>query len=211
MLPFTHEQFLDTFAAFNAAWWFVGLALWLLTVVSVIAFTRRQAPPRLLFILLALHWAWSGTAYHLGYFAAINPAAVLFGAAFLLQAALFTAASARRDATSMRWSRGPRLWVSAGFILYSFIYPLLILLTGFSWPRMPAYGVPCPTTLFTAGVLLALDPGRYRALTVVPLLWSLVGGSAAFALGVVPDLALLLAAPCLAVFAVAPRFLEERT
>jgi hypothetical protein len=209
-LPFTHEQFLDAFAAFNTTWWLANLALWLLTTVAVIALARSQAPPRPLFLLLALHWAWSGAAYHLGYFAPVNPMARLFGVAFLLQAALFVGAALRREVPSMHWGPTPRQRLSLGFALYSLAYPLLIVATGFRWPRMPVAGVPCPTTLFTVAILLAVEPGRYRALVIVPVLWALVGSSAAIALGVVPDLALLPGALCLAAHAIAPRRLERR-
>lgn len=69
---------------------------------------------------------------------------------------------------------------------------------------MPSFGVPCPTTLLTVGLLLGLEPGRLRGLFVVPLLWSLVGGSAAFLLGVRTDLMLLVGAVAL-VFAMLSR------
>ncbi|MGE3345175.1 MAG: DUF6064 family protein, partial [Vicinamibacterales bacterium] len=150
-LPFTHEQFLDIFGAYNTSWWFGGGALWLLSALAVIALVRGYLTTRAAFLLLALHWAWSGAVYHLGYFAAINPAARLFGVAFLLQALLLAGAAVRRDAPSVTWGRSPRHWLSVGFAVYSLMYPLLILAAGYRWPRMPAAGVPCPTTLFTVG------------------------------------------------------------
>lgn len=209
-LPFTHQQFLDVFAAFNATWWPAGLALWLLSALAAIALARGQAAPRLMFLLLTFHWLLSGAVYHLGYFAAVNPAARLFGVVFLLQAALFLGAAAKRVVPSFGWGRTPRQWLSVGFALYSLIYPILVLGAGFRWPRMPASGVPCPTTLCTIALLLALEPGRYRGLLIIPLLWTLVGGSAALVLGVLPDWALLFGALCLAAYGVAPRLFEKR-
>jgi hypothetical protein len=58
--------------------------------------------------------------------------------------------------------------------------------------------VPCPTTLFTAGCLLAAVPPVPRWLLVIPALWSLVGGSAALLLGITPDLMLFAAGAALA-------------
>ncbi len=208
-MPFTHERFLDVFGAYNAAWWPAALALWILSAVAVVALARGRARPRPLFALLVLHWAWSGAVYHLGYFAAINPAAKLFGALFLLQAALFAWAALGGRPPSFSWGRAPRQWLSVGFVLYALLYPLLVLATGLAWPRMPAFGVPCPTTLFTAGLLLALEPRTFRGLLVVPVIWALVGGSAAILLGVLPDLALFLAAAALVVHGAIPRLLER--
>jgi hypothetical protein len=63
--------------------------------------------------------------------------------------------------------------------------------------------VPCPVTLFTTGVLLAAVDVP-RALLVVPILWSLIGGSAALLLGMTADLLLFAAAAALGWLAVRP-------
>ena len=62
---------------------------------------------------------------------------------------------------------------------------------------MPTFGVPCPTVLLTAGFLLAATPSAARVALVVPVVWSFLGGSAAFLLGIWADLALPLAGAAL--------------
>jgi len=209
-LPFTHEQFLDVFGAFNSAWWPAALVLWVLSALALYALARRRAGARPLFALLALHWAWSGAVYHLASFAPINPAAKLFSALFLAQAGLFAWFALRPGSATFAWGAAPRRWLSIGFALYALAYPLLGMAIGLRWPRMPAFAVPCPTTLLTVGLLLALEPRRLRGLAVIPVLWALVGGTAAFALGIVSDLALFLGAACLVAYAAAPRLFERR-
>jgi hypothetical protein len=55
------------------------------------------------------------------------------------------------------------------------------------------FGVtPCPITLFTFGVLLLAQSPLPRRLLVIPLLWALIGGSAAWLLGVAQDWPLLI-------------------
>jgi len=109
------------------------------------------------------------------------------------------------------WGRGRGLrgGLAACFILYACAYPFFALVTGLHWPRMPSFGVPCPTTLLTAGLLLSLGPASFRGLIVIPLVWCLIGGSAAILLGVLPDLALLLAAVVLLLEVVVPRMLKR--
>jgi hypothetical protein len=71
------------------------------------------------------------------------------------------------------------------------VYPLLGLYAGHGYPRVPMFGItPCPLVLFTFGTLLLASrvPGW---LLFVPAAWSLVGGSAAFLLGVPQDWPLL--------------------
>ena len=73
------------------------------------------------------------------------------------------------------------------------------------YPRTPTFGVPCPTTLFTVGILMMSTP-MYRRLLVIPLLWTFIGGSAALLLGVTTDFVLLAAGVLLLVYMAAPRF-----
>jgi hypothetical protein len=56
------------------------------------------------------------------------------------------------------------------------------------------FAVPCPTVLFTAGVLLAVRPAVSRWLYLIPVAWSVIAGSAAILFEVTPDLALFAAA-----------------
>jgi hypothetical protein len=58
---------------------------------------------------------------------------------------------------------------------------------------MPTFGLPCPTTIFTIGVLAFLKRPHPRSVFIVPVLWCVVGATAAFVLGVTQDLALIVA------------------
>lgn len=63
---------------------------------------------------------------------------------------------------------------------------------------MPAFGVaPCPTTIFTVGVLMTGPWRMVRWLLAVPFLWALVGGSAAVLPAVPQDTGLIATAAVL--------------
>jgi hypothetical protein len=209
-LPFTHDAFLDVFGAYNAAWWPAAVVLWVATAWLAVQWMRRgRLSGRVAFGLLAIQWAWSGIVYHAFYFRAINPAALFFAAGFLVQAALF----AWLAATSRGHVGGGltlRIGLAGALVGYALIYPLLGLAFGLRYPRAPLFAVPCPTALVTAGWLLAAE-GVPRVVNVLPLLWAVVGSSAAFALGIRADLALVAAAALLTVDTVAPSLLGGRT
>ena len=114
---------------------------------------------------------------------------------------MFRAAASGR---TFRLSHAPRHWIAAGLVGYALLYPFLVIVSGHDFPRAPLFGVPCPLTLFTSGVLLAAEARPARWLFVVPIAWSIIGGSAAMLLGVTPDLALFGAAGALSVFAIVP-------
>lgn len=197
-LPFTHEQFLDVFGIYNGLFLPAVLLLWAGTLVALLSWWRRgAAASRMLAVLLALHWGWSGLAYHLALFRAINPAAIAFAALFVVEAALLLRAGVVRRQLVFSPSRSAWGVVGVALVAYALAYPGIGLLTGLSYPRMPTFGVPCPTSILTAGLLLTAPRSEARLLAVIPILWSAIGGSAAFALGIRPDFALPVAGAAL--------------
>ena len=89
-LPFSETAFLDVFGAYNRALWPVVIVLWAVTAGMAVRRWRQGYGDRSLSALLAVHWAWSGVAYHWFFFRSINPAALLFAGFFVVEAALFT-------------------------------------------------------------------------------------------------------------------------
>jgi len=162
-LPFSHEQFLDVFAAYNRLLWPVAVLLWLATLLALVSWWRRGAASSpVLAGLLAIHWAWSGIAYHFAFFRAINPAAIAFATVFVAQAVLLAWMGVLRRRLVFSPSRSGWGLFGVALAVYALAYPGMGLLTGLSYPRMPTFGVPCPTTILTAG-LLALQGAPFGA------------------------------------------------
>ncbi len=189
-LPFTRLAFLHLFGAFNHTTWPVLLLLWLASLVCVVALVRGTASSRRVSALLAVHWLWSGLAYHAWFFTRINPAALVFATLFVVQGLLFVRAALRGDLTFI-WEPTLRQMSGLAFAVASLAYPLLVLVSGHRLPDAPTFGVPCPTVLFTIGVLLCAHGPVPRSLLAIPLVWSAVGGSAAVVLGMTPDVLLI--------------------
>jgi hypothetical protein len=59
-------------------------------------------------------------------------------------------------------------------------------------PEATVLGVPCPTAIFTFGLLFWTVRPIPRHLLVIPLLWALTGSTAVFLFGVLQDLGLLI-------------------
>lgn len=194
MLPFTREQFLGVFADYNTAVWPVQVVAYVLGLV-VVAALLRPSPlgHRLVAGALAAMWVWTGAAYHGLFFARINPVALAFGALFVLQGILVVVAGVvgRR----LVFGRSTGFLSTLGWVLAAYaavLYPLLGQWSGHVYPAQPTFGItPCPVTLFTFGVLLLTSAPVPCWLLIIPVAWSLVGGSAAFMLGVPQDWPLL--------------------
>jgi hypothetical protein len=195
-LPFTIAEFLKVFERYNEAIWptqvltYVGGA----AVVGLIAARSRYAGIVAAAVLTAM-WLLNGIGYHLMYFSEINRAAIAFGALFVAQGALIAWAGfgARRLRFSLRADAATGVALVA--VAYAMVvYPLLGWSFGHVYPAAPVFGVaPCPTTIFTFGVLLLARPAAPAWLFVIPVIWSVIGGSAALLLGVREDFGLIAA------------------
>lgn len=202
MLPFTTEQFLDVFAGYNTAIWPAPLVAELLGLSVVLLLLRR--PPgagRSISAILAVMWLLMGLGYHLAFFAAINPAAYGFAALFVVQGALFSVEGVWRGRVVFAASATAWRIPAAILMAYALVaYPLVGLLGDHPYPATPLFGVaPCPTVIFTLALLMLTRHPRPLLLATIPLLWSLIGGSAAVFLGVPQDGGLIAAGALLAI------------
>jgi hypothetical protein len=194
MLPFTREEFLAIFATYNEAIWPMQSLAMVLGAIAVIAiFWRAALSDRIVAACLGLMWMWTGIMYHILYFAAINTPAYGFGAMFVVQGILLILSGSILHQLKFGYVNDWASWGGLAFIGYAaFVYPVLGVLTGHAYPQLPMFGVtPCPVTIFTFGILLLTTARVPRWLLVIPVIWSLIGGSAAFLLGVAPDWLLL--------------------
>ena len=193
MLPFTTVQFVAVLVEYNLAVWPMQMLACLLGAGMVILLLGRwPGSDRFIGGGLAAMWAWTGIAYHGLYFSSINRAALAFATLFLLQGGLLFWAAFRGH---LRFgpSAGPAGWLGWAFLAYAMVlYPLVGIAAGHGYPAMPMFGItPCPVTIFTFGLLLLTTAPVPRRLLVIPFIWSLIGGSAAFLLDVPEDWLLL--------------------
>ena len=194
-LPFTIEQFLDVFRQYNIAVWPVQVFFIVLALVAVYFSIRSKTySNKGIVCILAFFWLWMGIIYHLVFFSRINKAAMVFGTLFIIQATVFLYFGLIKNKPSIRLRID--MYGITGMILIVFallIYPLLGYWLGHSYPYSPTFGLPCPTTIFTFGILLFSDSKISPWVLIIPFLWSLIGFSAAFSLGMKEDTSLVIA------------------
>jgi uncharacterized protein DUF6064 len=197
LLPFTRDEFIAVFAAYNSAIWPAQIVAYILGFVAVMLLARHgRDSGRLIACMLALSWFWTGIVYQWVFFARINRAAYLFGGGFVLEAALLVGYGLSSQRLAFRYRDGLPAYVGLLLLGYAAaIYPLLGLVMGDTYPSVPTFGLtPCPVTLFTLGFLLMAETVS-MALLVVPLAWSFIGGTAAILLNVPQDWGLLIGGP----------------
>ena len=194
-IPFTSAEFYGVFIAYNTALWPVQFFLLGLGVIAIalLALQRNYASVAIAGILTFL-WAWQAIGYHLAFFTVINPLAYAFAALFMCGAAIFYWQGVVRGRLIFKIATGWRMWAGWGLILFALvIYPAWSYVAGHRYPAFPTFGLPCPTTIFTFGLLAFLVKPYPRSIFVVPILWCFVGSQAAFVFDVPADLGLIVA------------------
>lgn len=192
-MPFTPQQFLDVFAAYNEAVFPMQVVLLVAALLSIRL--AANGASKTTAAILSFLWLWMGVVYHWLFFTQINGMAYVFGAGFVLQSVALFYSGVVTEKLSFGRQGGIRAWVGTSLIVYALlIYPLIGIATGHPYPYGPTFGLPCPTTIFTIGLLLRSGRKMPGYLLVIPVLWSLVASSAAYLLGVWEDFVLLIAA-----------------
>jgi hypothetical protein len=194
-LPFTTEQFLQVFRQYNEGVWPAQILLNTFAVIAIVlAFQKKAYSGKIISYILAFFWYWTGLIYHAFFFSSINPAAYVFGGACVLQGGLFHWIGGFKNRMEYRARFDVQGSTGAILMLYALvIYPLLGYWAGHGYPHSPTFGAPCPTTIFTFGLLLWTVGKLPRYLLIIPALWSLVGFSAAVTLGIKEDIGLVVA------------------
>ena len=195
MIPFTFDQFLNVFEQYNVAVWPAQVFLSTIGMFAIsLVLSRKSDLSRIVSLILSLFWIWMGIVYHLWFFSAINKVAIVFAAFFVLQGILFFIAGVLNQQLTFCFSSNLYGIVGSVFLVYALIlYPAFGYWLGHRYPAAPTFGLPCPTTIFTFGILLWASRRVPLYILAIPLAWSFIGVWAAISLGMIEDFGLLVA------------------
>lgn len=194
--PFTTEQFFGVFEKYNSTVFPAQIIVFILGVVAIwLIHSRYILKNRLIGRLLGLLWIWIGLAYHIAFFASINKAAYVFGGIFVLQGLLFLYESLAKARLEFEFKNRITDFIGYFFILFGLIiYPVISYLLEQSVVRTITLGLPCPSTILTFGFLLLAKDGFPKYLLIIPVIWAIIGTSAAINFGIYQDYMMILAA-----------------
>jgi hypothetical protein len=195
-VPFTYEQFIQVFKNYNEAVFPMQIIFYFMAAAAIyFSLKRNHLSGKIISGMLSFFWLWMGVVYHLIFFVTINKAAYLFGGLFILEGIFFLVYGVSKNKLVFQLQQPVYGIAAIILIVYSlFIYPLLGFSLGRVYPYSPTFGLPCPTVIFTFGMLLVMEKKKCRGIIVIPLLWSIIGFYAAISLGVKEDVGLVIAA-----------------
>lgn len=193
-LPFSLADFLNVFKTYNQAIFPLQIVFYLIAFLCIyLLFTENKNLNKIIGAVLSFFWLWMGTVYHIIFFSRINRAAYFFGAFFIIQGIMFAGCGLIRKKVSFGYSKSTYNYIGIIFLFYALIiYPVLGTFLGHAYPYSPTFGLPCPTTIFTFGILLFVNKNIPVYLLIIPLLWSIIGFTAALTLTIYEDIGLLI-------------------
>jgi hypothetical protein len=192
--PFSTEDFFNVFKIYNETVFPLQIIFYLVAGYCIyLLFRSINIRNRIIAGILSFFWLWIGIIYHIIFFSSINKAAYFFGVLFIIQAVLFYISGVLSNKLSFGFQKNVFNYVGLLLLFYALIiYPLLGYFLGHKYPYSPTFGLPCPTTIFTFGVLLFVNKKISVWLLIIPLLWSIIGFGAALKLSVYEDTGLII-------------------
>ncbi len=186
------------FYAYNLVMWPMVIVTYLLGAIAlVLAVKKTKYSNRTISGILAFLWLWSGIVSCVMFFAWMFRAGdiwYLFGLILVVGGVLFLSFGVIRSSLSFKFTGDSYNILGAVIVVYSMlIYPIIGSLTERGYPAYPIFGTfPCPVTIFTFGLLLWADRKVPRIVTVMPLVWALMGVYPAFVYQVWADVGLII-------------------
>ena len=189
----TIEDFLLTLENYNLDIWPLQVFSYILGILAVVlAIKSTKYSNRIISLILSIYWLWIGMVFCLIYWSKTYEPAYIFGVMIIIQGLIFLNSFFRQN---ISFSFKPDFYSIFGILLifYSMIgYPFVGLFIGHTYPRFFPFGlVPCPTIIFTFGLLLWADRKFSRYIIINPTLCSLPGFLAVYH-GIFEDIGLII-------------------
>jgi len=191
----TLERFLDYTSNYNLDLYpsqYLMLGLGLLAILTV--FFRSKHSSRFISAILAFFYGWIGIQFYIVYFKEFMPMPIVFATLFIVQALIFILEGTVRNRISFQFKADLYGFTGALLIIYGiFGYQALEYILGRGYPEILAFGMfPCPTVIFSLGILLWTGKKFPSYILIIPLIHALSGFIPAFMIGIIEDIGLII-------------------
>lgn len=192
---FTLERFLNYASRYNldlypSQYLMLGLGL----IAILLVFFRTKHSSRFISGILAFFYGWIGIEFYMIYFKEFMPIPFVFGILFIVQALIFIFEGTIRNRINFQFKADLHGLTGALLIFYGiFGYQGLEYLLGRGYPEMLSFGMfPCPTLIFSLGILLWTGKKFPPYILIFPLINALSGFIPAFMIGIIEDIGLII-------------------
>jgi len=180
-------------ARFNTGWWPMHLVMYALAFASIyFAIRKTRWSAKVVTGILVFFWIWVGTVFNLLCFSRLYPMAYIFVVLYYLEGIILTWVGFVGKKLSYSVKADLFGVTGAIMIIYALIgYPLIGYVTGRGPDHLLYTGMmPCPTAIFTLGLLLWAEKPIPKIVFVIPVVYALTGFVPVI-LGIVEDIGLI--------------------
>ena len=194
MLLFNLDEFLNVLEIYNLKFWPLQIIAFAIGLIAVFfAFRRSKSSSIVILAILSLFWLWNGAVFCYLFWTSIYKLAYVFAVLCFTQGILFALALYKSD-IEIHFHPGWKSILGITFIVYAMVgYQVFGYFLGHVYPQFFPFGlVPCPTAIFTFGLLL-------MTVRKIPLLYLILpviiasGGFMVVPMGILEDIGLILA------------------
>jgi hypothetical protein len=189
----TIEKFLIVLENYNLDLWPLQIFSYILGIAAIVFAVKRTGfSNRVISLILSFFWLWSGIVFCILYWSKSFKFAYLFGILLIIQGLIFLY-SFLKENISFSFTGSRHSAIGIVLIFYAMVvYFLIGLFIGHTYPQSFPFGlVPCPTAIFTLGILLWTDKKVPKHVIIIPALLSLAG-IIAIIKGIYEDMGLLI-------------------
>ena len=191
----TLERFLNYASRYNLDLYpaqYLMLGLGLIAILTV--FFRTKTSSRFISAILAFFYGWIGIQFYMIYFKEFMPIPFVFGILFIIQALIFILEGTIRNRISFQFKADIYGLTGALLLFYAiFGYQALENLLGRGYPEILSFGMfPCPTVIFSLGILLWTGKKFPPYILIFPIIQALSGFIPAFIIGIIEDIGLII-------------------
>jgi Family of unknown function (DUF6064) len=193
--PFTFDEFLEMLERFNTDWWPAHVIMYALAAAAIfLAIRKTSFSGSIVTAIHSLFWIWIGIVFNLLYFSKLYNMAYLFVVLFVLEGIILARVGILRKNLTFGVRADLCGVTGAIMIIYALIgYPIIGYATGRGPDHLLYAGMmPCPTAIFTLGMLLWTEKPLPKIVPVIPVVYAL-SGFVPVKLGVVEDVGLVVA------------------
>ncbi len=192
---FTLERFLNYASRYNLDLYpvqYLMLGLGLIAILTV--FFRTEHSSRFISAILAVFYGWNGIQFYMIYFKDFMPIPFVFAILFIIQALIFILEGTIRNRISFQFKADLYGLTGALLLFYAlFGYQALEYLLGRGYPEILSFGMfPCPTVIFSLGILLWTGKKFPPYILIFPIINALSGFIPVFMIGIIEDIGLII-------------------
>ena len=192
---FTLERFLNYASIYNLDLYpaqYLMLGLGLIAILTV--FFRTERSSRFISAILAFFYGWIGIQFYIIYFKEFMPIPFVFGILFIIQALIFILEGTISNRISFQFKADLYGLTGALLLFYALLgYQALEYLLGRGYPEILSFGMfPCPTVIFSLGLLLWTEKKFPPYILIFPIINALSGFIPAFMIVIIEDIGLII-------------------